>query len=156
VNLSRDNFSNGYQVSNEVRDTHARNCPIRKGTHLPDPDQTCSALMEDPDQRGLLDETLVVLRGEMGRTPKVNDKGGRDHGTFCYPVTSFSDNRPQSPTGFAGKRLPTRTPTRPEVGSFSSLSLGKAVGRPGRRPYNRAVSWARCRAVPSFGASTGE
>jgi arylsulfatase A-like enzyme len=42
--------------------------------------------MQDLDQRGLLDETLVVMMGEMGRTPKINENGGRDHWTFCYSV----------------------------------------------------------------------
>src|SRR5207253_3895646 len=57
-----------------------------KDNHLPHLDQTYSALMEDLESRGLLDETLVVMMGEMGRTPKVNAKGGRDHWTFCYSV----------------------------------------------------------------------
>jgi hypothetical protein len=86
INVSWDNFSNRFQVSNEVWDTHERNFPILKETHLPSLDQTYSALMEDLDQRGLLDETLIVMMGEMGRTPNVNDKGGRDHWTFCYSV----------------------------------------------------------------------
>ena len=38
-----------------------------------------SALIEDLDQRGLLDETLVVAVAEFGRTPKINQFGGRDH-----------------------------------------------------------------------------
>jgi hypothetical protein len=42
--------------------------------------------MEDLDDRGLLDETLVVMMGEMGRTPKINAAGGRDHWTFCYSI----------------------------------------------------------------------
>ncbi len=46
---------------------------------LPEFDQGFSALMNDLDQRGLLDETLVLAMGEFGRTPKVNDKAGRDH-----------------------------------------------------------------------------
>jgi hypothetical protein len=86
VNVSWDNFSNRFRVSNEVWDTHERNFPILRDTHLPSLDQSYSALMEDLDQRGLLDETLVVTMGEMGRTPKINDKGGRDHWTFCYTV----------------------------------------------------------------------
>jgi hypothetical protein len=86
VNVSWDNFSNRFQVSNEVWDTHERNFPILRDTHLPSLDQTYSALMEDLDQRGLLDETLVVMMGEMGRTPNINDKGGRDHWTFCYSI----------------------------------------------------------------------
>jgi uncharacterized protein (DUF1501 family) len=84
--VSWDNYSNRFQVSNEVWDTHERNFPILRETHLPSLDQTYSALMEDLDQRGLLDETLIVMMGEMGRTPNINDKGGRDHWTFCYSV----------------------------------------------------------------------
>jgi hypothetical protein len=33
-----------------------------------------------------LDDTLVVTMGEMGRTPKINAQGGRDHWTYCYSV----------------------------------------------------------------------
>lgn len=46
---------------------------------LPEFDQGFSALVNDLDQRGLLDDTLVLTMGEFGRTPKVNDKAGRDH-----------------------------------------------------------------------------
>jgi hypothetical protein len=46
---------------------------------LPEFDQGYSALISDLDQRGLLDDTLVLAMGEFGRTPKVNDKAGRDH-----------------------------------------------------------------------------
>lgn len=46
---------------------------------LPEFDQGYSALINDLDQRGLLDDTLVLALGEFGRTPKVNDKAGRDH-----------------------------------------------------------------------------
>src|SRR5262249_58192321 len=38
-----------------------------------------SALIEDLDQRGLLNDVAVVVWGEFGRTPRINDKGGRDH-----------------------------------------------------------------------------
>jgi hypothetical protein len=88
VNVSWDNFRERFEFppSNQVWDTHERNFPILRENHLPNLDQTYSALLEDLDQRGLLDETLVVLMGEMGRTPKVNAAGGRDHWTFCYTV----------------------------------------------------------------------
>lgn len=46
---------------------------------LPEFDQGYSALILDLDQRGLLEDTLVLTMGEFGRTPKVNDKAGRDH-----------------------------------------------------------------------------
>jgi hypothetical protein len=88
VNVSWDNFRERFQFppSNQVWDTHERNFPILKENHLPNLDQTYSALMEDLDQRGLLDETLIVLMGEMGRTPKINENAGRDHWTFCYSI----------------------------------------------------------------------
>ncbi|MCY2984830.1 MAG: DUF1501 domain-containing protein [Planctomycetota bacterium] len=46
---------------------------------LPEFDCGYSALINDLDQRGLLEDTLVLTMGEFGRTPKVNDKAGRDH-----------------------------------------------------------------------------
>ena len=42
-------------------------------------DQVYNALLDDLDQRGLLNDTLVVAVGEFGRTPKLNERGGRDH-----------------------------------------------------------------------------
>lgn len=56
---------------------------------LPGLDQSLSALLEDMSDRGLLEETLVVCVGEMGRTPKFENRGsadGRDHWGFCFPA----------------------------------------------------------------------
>ncbi|MDX1970690.1 MAG: DUF1501 domain-containing protein [Planctomycetaceae bacterium] len=47
-------------------------------------DRSFSALLEDLSQRGLLDDTLVTVAGEFGRTPKINATGGRDHWAHCY------------------------------------------------------------------------
>src|SRR5262245_24134177 len=58
--------------------------PILKKYLLPITDVTLPTLLEDLEQRGLLDETLVVWVGEFGRTPKINDKAGRDHWPQCY------------------------------------------------------------------------
>jgi uncharacterized protein (DUF1501 family) len=51
---------------------------------LPITDQTLPALIEDLDQRGLLDSTMVVWVGEFGRTPRISSNGGRDHWPHCY------------------------------------------------------------------------
>jgi hypothetical protein len=48
-------------------------------SHAPMFDQGLSALIEDLDDRGMLDDTLVVAWGEFGRTPKINGTAGRDH-----------------------------------------------------------------------------
>lgn len=50
---------------------------------LPSLDQGYSALLEDLSERGLLDETLVAMYGEFGRTPKINPNKGRDHWGAC-------------------------------------------------------------------------
>lgn len=50
----------------------------------PDLDRSLSALLDDLEQRGLLEETLVVVTGEFGRTARINDGGGRDHWTGVW------------------------------------------------------------------------
>jgi uncharacterized protein (DUF1501 family) len=50
-----------------------------KGYLLPKLDGCLSALLTDLEERGLLDQTLVVAAGEFGRTPRINRDGGRDH-----------------------------------------------------------------------------
>ncbi len=53
---------------------------------LPTLDQALSALISDLSARNLLDETLVVVMGEFGRTPKLNPRGGRDHWPGVFSV----------------------------------------------------------------------
>ncbi len=53
---------------------------------LPSFDATLAALIDDLSQRGLLETTLVIALGEFGRTPKINDKGGRDHWSTAMSV----------------------------------------------------------------------
>lgn len=60
-------------------DTHAKNSERLKNALMPPMDQAYSALLEDLEQRGMLEETLVVWMGEFGRSPKINASGGRDH-----------------------------------------------------------------------------
>ena len=71
-------------------DTHGNDgkkmYPILEKYHLPMTDQTLPTLLEELDQRGLLDTTLVVWMGEFGRTPKINEKASRDHWPDCYTV----------------------------------------------------------------------
>lgn len=53
---------------------------------IPSLDLAFSALIDDLSQRGLLDETLIVVMGEFGRTPKLNVSGGRDHWPRVFSV----------------------------------------------------------------------
>jgi uncharacterized protein (DUF1501 family) len=59
---------------------------VLKGTLLPQLDAGLGTLLEDLHLRGLLDETLVWVMGEFGRSPKVNPWAGRDHWPRCYSV----------------------------------------------------------------------
>jgi hypothetical protein len=69
-------------------DTHGFNnthmYPIIEKYHLPITEQTLPTLLNDLDERGLLDTTLVVWMGEFGRTPKINTQNSRDHWPQCY------------------------------------------------------------------------
>lgn len=61
---------------------------IKKGisTQLPSVDQAVAALISDLKERGMLDDTLVLLTSEFGRTPKINGNGGRDHWPRVFSV----------------------------------------------------------------------
>ncbi len=73
-------------------DTHAANFGPLRNLHCPVFDRALSALLSDMDDRGLLDETLVVAVGEFGRSPRLgvstsgnsNSPDGRDHWPYCY------------------------------------------------------------------------
>ncbi len=67
-------------------DTHKNNYKTLGEKLLPPFDQGMSALLEDLDQRGLLESTMVLCLGEFGRTPKINKDAGRDHWPDCYSV----------------------------------------------------------------------
>ncbi|MFM7070363.1 MAG: DUF1501 domain-containing protein [Planctomycetota bacterium] len=71
-------------VSTKNFDTHSNHFRLMKDLLMPPVDQAFSALLEDLDERGLLDETLVAWTGEFGRTPKINQSAGRDHWGNVY------------------------------------------------------------------------
>jgi arylsulfatase A-like enzyme len=64
-------------------DTHDNNFNLLRHLMLPFLDGAVSALLEDLWQRGLYDSTLVVVMGDMGRSPRVNARAGRDHWPRC-------------------------------------------------------------------------
>lgn len=86
-------FEDRKKCRNSGWDTHGDNFNCLKEHLLPDFDRGFSALVEDLQNRGLLDETMLVVTSEMGRTPKIGDKrsggvagAGRDHWTHCQSV----------------------------------------------------------------------
>ena len=80
VNLVQVNLGN-----NETWDTHGNTFPHLKDKLLPPTDQAVSALLDDLNESGLLDSTLIVMAGEFGRTPRISTLPqyyklpGRDH-----------------------------------------------------------------------------
>jgi hypothetical protein len=64
-------------------DMHENNFNMLKDHNLPILDQAIPTLLQDLEQRGLLDSTLVVVMGEMGRSPRINAQAGRDHWPQC-------------------------------------------------------------------------
>lgn len=67
-------------------DTHDNNFKTLKNDLLPKLDAALSSLFNDLKDRGLLDSTLVLITGEFGRTPRINNKAGRDHWGPAYTV----------------------------------------------------------------------
>ena len=64
----------------------SRSFPSLEKDMLPHVDRAFSALVNDLEQRGLLESTLVVMMGEMGRTPRINAQAGRDHWSMAQSV----------------------------------------------------------------------
>jgi hypothetical protein len=76
-------------------DTHNNNFNMLKKLLLPFLDRALSALIEDLDARGMLASTLVVVTGDMGRTPRVNKAAGRDHWPQCgFCILAGGGTRP--------------------------------------------------------------
>mgnify|MGYP001169212441 CR=1 FL=1 len=67
------------QTGGQDWDNHTDIFNVMKTKLLPPTDRAISVLLDDLEERGLLDSTLVAVYSEFGRTPKINDKGGRDH-----------------------------------------------------------------------------
>ena len=122
-------------------DSHQHSHDLQK--HLiPGFDQSYTALLEDLEQRGLLDETLVVAVGEMGRTPTANASWGRGHWSYCFPaLLAGAGIRGGTVYGASDKdaAYPSERPVSPEdlaatiyhaLGVDPDLRLPDAQGRP--------------------------
>src|SRR5262249_20527115 len=67
-------------------DTHKDNFARLEQTLVPPMERAFGALLEDLQDRGLLETTLVVWMGDFGRTPLINSDAGRDHWPHCYTM----------------------------------------------------------------------
>ena len=88
VTVYFDSSIGGRSATSGGWDTHGfdntRMFPIIEKRHLPITEETLPTLLDDLQDRGLLEDTLVVWMGEFGRTPKINANKSRDHWPQCY------------------------------------------------------------------------
>ncbi|PYV10174.1 MAG: hypothetical protein DMG07_21610 [Acidobacteria bacterium] len=93
---------------------------------LPGLDTALSALLEDLEERGMLERTLVVAMGEFGRTPKINPGGGRDHwpgaNSICLAGGGVLGGQVIGKTDAMGE-LPVDAPVTPEDFSRTLYTL---------------------------------
>jgi uncharacterized protein (DUF1501 family) len=110
--------------------------------NLPNLDEITTTLVEDLDRRGLLETTLVVVMGEMGRAPRVNRQAGRDHWPQCGFALLIGGGVKQGFVLGASDKLgahPTARPVSPGdlvatmyhlLGVDPTLALPDLTGRP--------------------------
>ncbi len=121
VNVYFSRNIGGQSTTSGGWDTHGFNntrmYPIVRKYHMPLTDEVLPTFLEDLDERGLLDETLVVWMGEFGRTPKINGNSSRDHWPACYTVLLAGGGLKRGFVYGASDRnaaLPLRDPVRPD------------------------------------------
>ena len=88
VSLVQVNWYRGPEEPSDAPcwDSHAREALRLKTVLAPPADQALAALIQDLEQRGMLDDTLIVCMAEFGRTPRFNGAAGRDHWGHVYSV----------------------------------------------------------------------
>jgi hypothetical protein len=87
VSLVQVNWTRVEAVKNNGSwDTHANHFADLKTHLMPRMDFAYSALLQDLEERGLLEETLIVWLGEFGHTPRINGNAGRDHWGNCFSI----------------------------------------------------------------------
>lgn len=143
VELVTVNWSRDYHASNnDLWDTHSGHFAKVKRNLAPALDAALSTLLLDLEQRGLLAETLVVIMGEFGRTPRINANGGRDHWAPCHTVLLAGGGVRGGVTYGASDRIgawPSERPVGPEdiaatlyhtLGVAPETHLHDRAGRP--------------------------
>ena len=131
------------RVTQPGYDTHADHFRTMRDRVLPEFDRAFAALVEDLDERRLLDRTLVIAAGEFGRSPRINAQGGRDHHARAWSVCLAGAGLPGGRVVGTTDRTGTEVvdcPIRPEDLLVSVYTLW------GRQPSN----WSGGLAIPDL------
>jgi hypothetical protein len=127
-----------------VWDTHGNNFPHLRNRLAPPTDAAMSAILDDLADRGMLDDTLLVVMGEFGRSPKINGQAGRDHWPQVTTVVMAGAGVKAGSTYGASDRLggyPEELPVTPAdltatilhlLGVPEDLEIHDKTGRPYR------------------------
>ncbi len=130
-------------AGNPLWDTHQDNAGRLKNVLCPQFDTAYSALLDDLEARGLLDETLVVVMGEFGRTPTINSAGGRDHWGSVFSVALAGAGVPGGGViGASDARggMPADRPVRPpDLAATIFQLLGISPDHEFRDPFDRPL-----------------
>ncbi len=135
--------------NDETWDTHGNAFPHLKDYLFPPTDRAVSALLDDLSERGLLDSTLIVMAGEMGRTPKISTlpqfyaKPGRDHWGTQTVFFAGGGVRGGTVVGSTDKHgaYPAANPQKPEN---MAATIYQALGIP------RELAWYDSTNRPHF------
>jgi hypothetical protein len=112
-------------------DTHGDNFRQLKNRLLPPADMGFSALIEDLEARGLLEETLLVWMGEFGRTPKITrGNAGREHWPHCYSVVLAGGGIQGGQVYGASDRTASYPAEKPVVPGSIAATVYHALGIP--------------------------
>jgi hypothetical protein len=107
-------------------DHHGNIFTYLKNRYLPIFDMAFSALIRDLDDRGLLEDTLVLALGEFGRTPKINKNVGRDHWPGAMSVVAAGAGVPRGQiVGATDKKGAAPSKQRLKVEDFASTLYAK-------------------------------
>jgi len=132
-------------------DTHGQNFKKMKESLGPTLDQVFSALIEDLEQRGMLDDVLIVPMAEFGRTPIINKSAGRDHWPFVYSLAMAGAGLKRGVVVGSSDRLGAYPQTKPYdpadmaatiyhlLGVPSDTILNDRQGRPHRLIVGRPI-----------------
>jgi hypothetical protein len=127
-------------------DTHVNNFESLSNK-LPSHDKSITALIEDLEQRGLLESTLIVIATEFGRTPKINVNNGRDHfpGAFsCAMIgAGVKGGEVFGETNDQGTKIISERKVEPKdfnatIATIAGLSVDQTYFSPTGRPFKVA------------------